>query len=58
LSDVTYQAQLTHSLALNGWSPLTIEVMSQTSTTETVRARPTISQDTNSLFIRLRIDLK
>lgn len=58
LSDVNYQAQLTDTLNTGDWSPLTLEVMTQTSTTETVRARTAIPTNGNNLFIRLRVELQ
>ena len=58
LTDVNYQAQLSNTLHVAEWSPLTLEVMSQTATTETVRARTAIPETGNALFIRLRLDLQ
>ncbi|MDA7506375.1 hypothetical protein N9A89_02370 [Akkermansiaceae bacterium] len=57
-ADVNYQAQLSDTLNIGGWSPLTLEVMSQTSTTETVRAQIAIPASGNKLFIRLRLELQ
>ena len=54
LSDVSYEAQLSTNLVTTDWSPLIIEVLSQTATTETVRVKVALIDNPQAQFIRLR----
>lgn len=53
-SDLIYHAE--SGLDLAGWSPVTLEVIGETATTESVKARVARPAGPSKLFIRLRIE--
>ena len=56
ITDINYGAQLSN--LLNDWSPLALEVIGETNTTRTLRARTPIPAGADSLFIRLKLELQ
>lgn len=56
ITDINYGAQLSN--ILSDWSPLALEVIGETNTTRTLRARTPIPADADSLFIRLKLELQ
>lgn len=56
ITDINYGAQLSN--LLSDWSPLALEVIGETNTTRTLRARTPIPPEADSLFIRLKLELQ
>jgi hypothetical protein len=56
VTDVNYGAQLGN--LLDEWTPLPLEVIGETNTTRTLRARTSIPSGSDNLFIRLKLELQ
>jgi len=55
VTDINYGAQLSNHLS--SWAPLPLEVVGETNTTRTLRARTPLPAEANNLFIRLKLEL-